>query len=87
MLVYFECLNQLFISAIHVHKSHVNTGNHHIFCHGITKIKDIVDHLFFFVLDDAIFLTHIDNRTEFMLRHGVVLSIGINTEQKHNTVG
>ena len=86
MHIFFENFHQLFISRIHIYKGHINAGDHNISGDGITKVKNIIDHLLFFAFNDAFFLTYIDQGTQLMFRHGIGLGIGVYMEKCKYTV-
>lgn len=48
------------IGCIDIQETHVDFRHHNILCGGISEIEHIVDHFFFFLFDDAIFMAHID---------------------------
>ena len=83
-----EYLNQVIIISLNVSKHHIDSGNHDILCHGVSQVKHIVNHLTFFRLDDALFMAHVHNGPEFVLRNVVVLLIrvhmkGLKDDQRH----
>ena len=61
------------------------TWNHDIFCLGISKVKYIVNHLFFFGFNEPILMADIYNRSEFCLSHRSGFSVRIDTENKQDT--
>ena len=58
-------------------KRHINTRNHDLLGLGISKIEYIVNHITFFILDDTVLLSYINDCTKLLLGHdalGIALS-------------
>ena len=58
-------------------KRHINTRNHDLLGLGIAKIEYIVNHITFFILDDTVLLSYINDCTKLLLGHdalGIALS-------------
>ena len=85
MHIFTEDRHKFIIGKIDIYKGHVDSGNHDIFCSWIAKIKHIVDHLFFFVFNDAVFFTYIDEGTQFMFSHGICLFVRVNMQNDQYT--
>ena len=63
-------------------KCHVDTGNHNVFCVGITEIYHIVNHGAFFAFDNALFVAYFNHGKEFTFCNGCYFLIRVNTEQE-----
>ena len=87
MHIFAENIHEFFVSRINIYKGHVYSWNHDIFCCGITEIKYIVDHLFFFILNDAVFFTHINKSPQLMFSHGICFCVWINAKKNKYTCG
>lgn len=82
-----EYFHKFFISRVYIDKSHIYTWNHYISGCRISKIKNIINHLLFFIFDHTFLLTYVDKGTEFMLGHYIYLCIGINVKKSQHTGG
>ena len=81
MHIFTEDLHKFIISGIDIHKGHVNSWNHYVSGGRVTEIEYIIDHLFFFVFNNALFLTDINEGTQLMFCHGICFCIRIDMEQ------
>ncbi len=80
-------IDDFLIGIIHIHKTHVHFGNHDVLCGGVSKIKNIVDHVAFFWLDHAVLVADIHDCTDIFLSIAVRFCIGIHSHKKENTKG
>ena len=73
--------------TFHIEKTHIDPGNHHILCLGISEIEHIVDHLLFFFFNHTVLVAYIYDRPQLILRHGAVFRVGVYPEQKEHAIG
>ena len=78
MHMFLEDGKQFLISAVYIHKSHINAGYHHVSGRRISEVEYIVDHLLFFIFNDTVLFTDIHNGAQFMLCDCAGLGIGVN---------
>ena len=84
MPVFAEDLQELIAGGTGIHEDHIDTRDHHVSGAGIAEIKDVVDHLFFFNLDDAFFLADTDQSAELSFGHRGSFRIRIHVKHFHD---
>ena len=79
-LIFTENLDQLIVSIVYIGKCNVNTGNHDIFCVGVSQVKHVIDHLFFIGFDKAVLMAYIHDGTQLVLGHAVSRGVRVYSE-------
>ena len=79
-LILSKQFDQLLIGVVDVCKGHIDTRYHNLFCLRITKIKQIIDHVFFFCFDDTCLMGNIHDGTQFFFCQLILIRIRIYTQ-------
>ena len=77
-------VDDFLIGVVHIHKTHVHFGNHDVFCSGVSKIKNIVDHVTLFRLDHTVLMAYIHDGTDIFLSVAVRFCIGIHSHKEED---
>ena len=78
---------EFFIGAVHVRKSHMDSGDHNIPGHRVAQVYHVVDHFFLVRFDHAVLMADVHDGTQVFLGNALILVLGINVEQGQDTHG
>jgi len=82
-LLIFYYFDNLVVAGVHIDRNYIHPLYHHIFNQLIPEVKDIADHFFFMIFDDALFLSQIHHRLKLLLCDSGQVSIAFVAQKPH----
>ena len=85
--VFYGKLRNLFKRTGHFNRGHFRSVGHNVACVKVVKLKNIINHFFLSIFDNAFFAADINHHSDFFFCHFLFVSIGVKSEKTHNRIG